>query len=630
MLEKNLKALSAKNPVLAQKLLSNTYENIEIVPAGSDDYNLIYHQIPLHNPENPRQEALNIFSDIDNNENALICVFGMGLGYLFKRVYLNSSGTIILYEPVLDVLRVTFEAVDLSQEIADGRVFIINQIEDIEPLFYSYMFDTVRVVNLDSYRIIFPDIYDQVYHQLNNLFIDQRTNVQKAADIAGSYVSNIPYIIQLPSVEVLENAFKQKAALIVSAGPSLDNAIEAIKKYRDRVILIAIGQAVKALHAADIKPDLVVMVDMLPFSHQIDCLGEAKKEINLLLQPSANSELYRTEASSTFVYFPESDFMTAWYAMQAGIKTYPQSGTVSITSFYLARIIGANPIILIGQDLAYKGDQVYAKNSIYDSVRVDISDDDTVKAFIDEFDTSYDRVKVDILNSNRELYERTIKVKGQDGEELYTINSYATFITNYKELAASIKKTNPDISLINCSIGGAYLEGFEHKPLEDVLCDLKPLNINAHKLIKELYDMNIPNREKVMKVNAAFKKLITDLRNLKSDSNSVLKAVNRVRKELKISKNLTNKAIDLVKKLQKQDSEVRKYNQGNRMALIYPFIQRELFEYNKLRDHIAVNDHEKFINSLNAIEKFSQAMYAGTERALESFKKLENFPIKEG
>lgn len=637
MLEKNIKSLSIKNPQLAQKLLNYSAVGIEFDVTASGDYNLIYNGIPLHDLNDPQLEAKLIFGEDDKSERTLQLIFGMGLGYLFKRAYISSASAIVVFEPSIDVLSSTLGVVDFSSEIADSRVFIINEISELGPLFYKYLFENVKIINLTSYRLIFPDLFDQVFYELNRHYVDQKTNITKSLQISECFVRNLPSVVKCPTIDVLKDKFKNKAALVVSAGPSLDKTIDVIKANRNKFILITIGQAVEALHRADIMPDIVVMLEIYPIRFQINCLGEKKKEINLVLQPSTSIDLYNEETASTFVYLPDHDFMSDWYAKRANTVSFPKAGTVSISALYLAMILGANPIALVGQDLAYTDGKAYASNSCFGDIKLDISGEGQVQSYLNEANldnttTEYledDIMKKNIMISYYKSFENVVKVKGQNGEDLYTRNSYACFISVYKEIADELKKNNSNITIINCSEGGAYLEGFEHKPLREVVNDLEYLDFKPDEVIRSMYTSNMPGKDKINQLNIAFETLIKDLAGLKEASQRLLKISGRLKNELKLTNTITNNAIDLVKKIQKVDLEIRNYNQGYRVAFIYPFIQKELFEYNRLKDKVASSEKEQLVNTVNAMGAFAETMIVAVDRVLASFEKLEGFPFKE-
>ena len=630
MFEKNIRALSARNPGLVQKLINHSTVGIDFDQSQSGDYNLIYNGIHLHDTTDPQLEAKLAYGEDYNRKNSLKIVFGLGLGYLFKRTYIEFNGYIVVFEPVLDVLKATLQAVDFSSEIEDKRIFIVNDISDLKSVFYTYICEHVSIVHLNSYKAMFPELYDATYYELNKHFLDQQTNLNKAIQISEAFVNNLPYVVKSPSITLLTNKIKNKPALVIAAGPSLDKCIDIIKANRNKFAIISIGQALKALIKEDIWPDFVVIIDMLPLIHQIDFLGNETNKLNLVLKPSVDTEFFKINSNTRFVYLSHPDYISEWYAKRAGYSTLPQGCTVAINAFCVAKSLGANPIILVGQDLAYSNGKIYASNSIYDTVSYTVSDNGNLKVTVKPEDDSKSSIsKANLLNANIQGYEKVITVKGQNGEDLYTNNGYASFISHYTEFATKYKQEDPSLRLINSSEGGAYIQGFDHIPLKDVLNDMLDLDIDLNTIITTEYALKKFDAAKIAQINVSFNRLMADLRTMKDDSLRAIKLGNRIKNELEINSFINNKLLDAYKRLQKLENTLKKYNVGDRVSFIYPFIQKELFEYNSVKDQKGNTDIEKILIVVDTVIKFAETMIIAAERTLKNFENLEGFPFKE-
>ncbi len=60
---------------------------------------------------------------------------------------------------------------------------------------------------------------------------------------------------------ILKNAFKGKTAVLLAAGPSLDDFLPWVKKNRDRIVVLAVSRISRRLLEYGISPDLVFSVD---------------------------------------------------------------------------------------------------------------------------------------------------------------------------------------------------------------------------------------------------------------------------------------------------------------------------------------------------------------------------------
>lgn len=632
-LQNNLRALSIKNPALAQKLLTHSSSNIDFDQATSGDYNLIVDGIHIHDTENPQLEAKLAFGkEEENDENDLKFIFGLGLGYLFKRAYISSKSTIILFEPSLNILKTTLEVVDFSSEISDLRVFVITELSEIRPIFLKYLYKNVSIFHLDIYKNMFPELYEKAYFELNQFHLDQQTNMIRSENIANKIVGNIPYIANLPSITILKDLFINKSILIVGAGPSLNKSIDIIKKHRSKFIIICIGRAFKALYLSNIIPDFVIAIDIWSTPAQIESSQEVQNQINLILQPSTDINFFKEKTNSTFIYYPSPDYISEWLANKNKAQTLTQAGSVSLCAFYTAIELGAQQIILIGQDLAYSEGNIYASNTSVEEIKYIENDNNELDFYLEEEGSNEILNKEKLVSKNKVIkslvynHKNVIKIVGQKGENLLTSPGYASFITQYSQIAEELLIKNPFVKLINASVGGAYIKGFEHKPLDQFLDTLPVNEVEINKLITQ-YCSNQKENESI-NLKLSLKKLIIDLKSLIIDSEKVVKNANRLLIELERTKVLSNKVLEGIKKLQNQDKKIKNYNTKDRVSFMYPFIQKELFEHNRVKDRAGKNDLEKARLLINTIQNFSEIMIIGANKVITRFNQLDESIFK--
>jgi hypothetical protein len=135
--QKNLIALNSKNPELAKKLQSYIPTDIAQLVQENGAYNLLYKGALIHNQQNPLGEAKEIFAGCTNEPVSIHIVYGLGLGYLFQTVALNSKGTVILYEPDLNIMWTAFTLVDFSADILRKNIIISDNYDEISEAIYK-------------------------------------------------------------------------------------------------------------------------------------------------------------------------------------------------------------------------------------------------------------------------------------------------------------------------------------------------------------------------------------------------------------------------------------------------------------------------------------------------------------
>ena len=102
---KNLTALATKNPELVKKLQGHLPTEVPQLVQEGGAYNIVYRNKHIHNPQSPLGEAQEIFSYCKNEPVSIHLIYGLGLGYLFQIASLKSQGTVVLYEPDLNILK---------------------------------------------------------------------------------------------------------------------------------------------------------------------------------------------------------------------------------------------------------------------------------------------------------------------------------------------------------------------------------------------------------------------------------------------------------------------------------------------------------------------------------------------
>ena len=256
--EKNLGALVVKNPELAYKLQNYLPTDIPQL-VQTNGYNLIYRGKYIHSQVNPLAEAQEIFSYAKNEPVSIHLVYGLGLGYLFQVTSLNSKGTVILYEPDLNILKIVFNLVDFSGDIIKQNVFVCSEYDEVAKAVHqkSGMKNTPEMLTLPTQMQTegFEELVKKLQNMVGSYSLDLQYTKEKFYSSLRMLLKNIPNLFDETPLARLKDVYKCKTAVVVSAGPTLDRNIETLKKQRDKYILFTVGTALKTLTANGIKPD---------------------------------------------------------------------------------------------------------------------------------------------------------------------------------------------------------------------------------------------------------------------------------------------------------------------------------------------------------------------------------------
>ncbi len=480
---KNLSALGKKNPELMQKLQLYIPTELPKVVQENGAYNILYKDKLIHNPQNPLAEANEIFSIAENNPVSIHVVYGLGLGYLFQLASLKSQGSVILYEPDLNVLWLSFTLVDFSNDILKSNVYIAASFDEITDTIYkkSGTKNSPVLLSLPTQRELdvkgFEDLVKKLQENVGAFALDLKYTQQKFYPSLKMLVQNIPNLLkELPLIK-FKDIYKGKTAVIVSAGPTLDRNIEILKKHRDKFILFTVGTAVKTLYANGIKPDFLCIIETYNSSKQIT--GLDLSDVYFITEPYSNPVLRNYNYKKIYSHISSNSPINHFWAevSSENIDEYLSKGTVSYTALNCARILGCSKIVLVGQDLAYIEGQCYSKDSVYKDLCCEFNKEsnrwEIVAKDFEQFAQAISAsgnpavreaaAKRRLENLNSSLYY----VKGINGDMIPTESVYSAFVKPLEEFTQMFN----DRKYINTSLVGAQINGFENLSLEKALED---------------------------------------------------------------------------------------------------------------------------------------------------------------
>lgn len=196
-------------------------------------------------------------------------------------------------------------------------------------------------------------------YKLNYLNIDAQ-NRRIIADWLPIYYKNIVEnyhkINQEATLSDLKGTLRNKPAVIVAPGPSLDDVIQKIYKIKDDVIIIACDSVLQYLEANNIYPHYIVNAHCLPKLK--NCFEGINTEKYTLITPTTcDKEVFEVWKGRLLFY---NNFHTNMEFYDVCLPTLfpkmaqiPNAGSVAGTCVHVARIMSCNPIILCGVDFGF-------------------------------------------------------------------------------------------------------------------------------------------------------------------------------------------------------------------------------------------------------------------------------------
>lgn len=512
-------------------------QDIQFSNTVQQETNLNYNGVFLHNLIGAEIEAENVFSKVTNSPLMMHVIYGFGLGYLFQQFALKSKGIVLVYEPSIEILASTLEVADLSKELSKTNVYVFNDFEKLQSAY-----EKLRIINSET-TISFLPSYAKLFGENLKFFASEMQKVMGRSILNENYFKtklrpavklvceNISYLLDESLLLSFKDIYKDKTAVVVSAGPSLDRDIEILKKYKDNVIIITVSQALRTLWQNGITPDFVVCIEQFDSTPQVE--GVDISNSYLILEPTTHTSMHRLKFKRNISYPSCTSIANLIWTNYAKINATPyiSSGTVSYTALYSAMFLGCKEIILIGQDLAYCAGKCYSKGTNRGLVckenlqtgKVEIVVEEGAEAKLKQALYGHSALKEEDKDKLLQKYIENINAKlsyveGIKGNKLPTTADYASFISQFEVFAQNF---GTSLILYNTSLEGAKINGFEDVPLENLL--VKTTNIEKISLDKTP-EYNLPQIKSSIENEV---KILKEIQKLMLKSNNLIGSYER-------------------------------------------------------------------------------------------------------
>ena len=427
----------------------------------------------LHSRRDPETEAARwaeaTLAELNPPRGDAIVVFGGGWGWHAQALAARWSGTLFVHEPFVALRPATGTHADRRPWGAGTPPYQpLDGAQDEVALGHALQAGaTLHYAALPVYARLLSAERDALRLRLERLVAEvalyARTTRMRAAEWAEHSFANAPRLLDCHPVSALDGATPGQPVFLVAAGPSLDRNVAQLADAAERGVVIAVNHALGALHRAGVRPDLVVSIEGRDVSGHFAVPTDYYER--QLLATMAHPALFALPHRVRFVGHIAEDLVARLLLGALGDDALVAAGgSVATLAFGVAARMGADPIVLVGQDLAYTGQRGYAAGSRRDDMRLERSPDGraTLVRGTDEMDQPEHGAHI---TDTVELLE----VPGWDGGTVPT--SYALDAQRLW-LERAIDGLDAGKRVINATEGGAHIAGAEHTPLADVLAAL--------------------------------------------------------------------------------------------------------------------------------------------------------------
>lgn len=529
--EKNLEYLKEKQEDLSNQLdqydLSsfNQIEEIHSVITKDNEKAIVINnnglEYRLNSLYRPREEAKRWVEQYKfQNINNVISMFGLGNGMFTSEIVkkMGENDILFIYEPCVDLFLHALKEYDLKDIIIAKNVFIyIEGINEYE--FHMHLQGVTNITNFKTQIVCVHPQYDKIFanscikfykdikDNLNHTMINVNTEIYFGEKIISNLFNNMRYLKNSNTLLELKNEFPDDiTAIVVAAGPSVEENIEELKKAKGKAVIFAVDRILDYLLDSGLEPDFTLTIDPKKPVEYFSKREDVK--IPLIAYLEANSDILDSHKGRKIIC-TQNSFMDEIYNKTGRIspEVIP-SGSVALLAFSVCLELGFKNIILVGQDLAYNGEMSHAGG----------------------------------LQSNLDK-ELDLFVEGVDGKQVRSRYDWKEFLTRYEDLI----KMNSQAKVIDAKDKGAKIKGTINMSLKEAV----------HLYCKQFFDCSdiflnketTFNSEEIIFIKEYLENNLSIVKKMKEKAEI---AVNICNELLRVNKNSKiNKVNDKIEKLGK-------------------------------------------------------------------------------
>lgn len=464
-------------------------ESSFVIEKSKDGYDIA--KIKINNKWIYIGSKYNVKSDVDDFlqdiekkvliESGKFIVFGFGAGEHIRKLRDKyKECEILIFEPNNDL----FEYAKNYDFIKKDNKIKLNScsIEEIEDFCNSEFIDEF---NINNVKIIEFSVYSKIYKEkmvyiltklrdlFTNYLVSINTKIGSSERFFTAIIKNMPYICKSSLLIDYKDIYKDKPAIIVSAGPSLDKNIDLLKGIEEDFVIVTGGRPLKGLLEKEIKPTLVVSIDPEDINYELmkGCIENT--DLPLIYYEVTNENILKNYSGPKILSI-HSSFVN-------GIVDYEKAkldcyGSVAHSMVSAAILLGCNPIIMIGQDCAY-------------------TDDNAHSTYLEE---KHNDEKFEDVKSELDIW-----VDGVNGEKVRTSRVLNTYRLGFEEMTKKYK----DVLFINATEGGARINGTIEMILKDAIAKYGGDKIEKMTIVDTDYELDRKVKKKLMKLKDDIKEV---------------------------------------------------------------------------------------------------------------------------
>jgi hypothetical protein len=336
----------------------------------------------------------------------------------------------------------------------------------------------VSLPNYYLYKEFSAKIVNKIGTDMNATLMTLGNSLPDMLDGLKNHYLNIDTCITAGDGREIKGKYKGFPAIIVASGPSLDKNIDDLKAAQGKALIIACDASYQICLEHGIIPDAIASIERGIETYDAFYKGRTFDENLVLLAPSLLwPDIHEEFPGKQFLIIKNPLGLEGWWQSMFPREVYISTGhSCSTLALSFARWAGCEPVILVGQDLAFTDEKKHSD-----------------RVHSDSFQTE------NIL-SEEEKKEKELWVEDIHGGKVRTsivFNLFRHYIEDVTMMGGTI---------IDATEGGALIHGTKLMTLKEAVGTYCNKNLDL-KLNELILDVNVTDEEKMEKYQEVLEKV---------------------------------------------------------------------------------------------------------------------------
>lgn len=338
----------------------NNKRHFEVLETKENNKTLKINGVLLHSKYSPVNEAkafLNKNVQIYEGKKNIV-VYGIGLGYHISELLnrINIDSRVYIFDVDDEIVKFALEIGVLKRILDDSRVTIYKG--NSENFFNSFANKMKLVEDILIFKPslnTLPDRFNILKeiikgYELGKIAVERFKDEMDKNEFLNQSIQH--YLID----DFFQHyKFQAETIIIVSAGPSLDDSIEYLKRIKGNIKIFAVGSSLKPLMKNGIKPDMICIIDCQEIVYE-QIRGHENLDIPLCYLSTASNLTVSSYNGPKYLFYN--------YSVKDNIII--DTGKSVATAILSIAIKGkASRVIFVGQDLAFIDNKDHSSHYVY-------------------------------------------------------------------------------------------------------------------------------------------------------------------------------------------------------------------------------------------------------------------------